>query len=889
MYNKASKTACCVGLVLGVAQVGVQASETLPSSSVGEVLVREAAPEFRQFDKVEITGSALRRPAESRALPVEIITREDIRKSGLRSTTELIQRLPYMGNMMEAGQYLASNGGFSNAAIHGMPNGTLVLVNGSRMAPYGLQNIAGSERTGVDLDTLPISAIDRVEILTDGASSLYGTDALAGVVNIIMSDERQGLSISADKTVPHGGAASTEQFALQAAHGKLQRDGYHLRLELEHSERGNLAGQDRPSLSQGYIPVTINGQTENLTYALTGFYAGTATLYDPAQNRYWNSAWSPALAQGQSCPSGWVDESRYGACLNNPYSGMDLYPSQRRTTLHARGEVQTDAGQTLFADVLWGRNTQQMRSYFAGTLRAVDSSDPVAGPWLQQAGMSSAYVLWRPAIAGPILASDSTTWRTEVGLKGQWQQWDYQATASYTVSQSDWRYTRQLPPGLLGQQGTMPLSDGWFNPASQPQLNAELEGLITSYPVDSGQTSILGAQGRVQREFGLLGGGPIQWAFGSDIRRETSRYINFNQETPQPDFKLHRHDAAVYTELRTPWRPGFETTASVRADRYDQFNTVNAKLSGLWCPAQGWMLRSAVGTGFRAPQTAQLNEQRYLQNYAQTPSSYTCPTSLANALGANCGLNSARIAAYTQGSADLQPETSEQITLGIRREFNHRISLSADAWQVSMRNEIGQAQSIAVLQNPLANPDNFIREPNGDLALYLPLRNLSSSLKRGIDFDLRWRQPTDHGRITLQALVTRYLASWKDDGTGQQSDLGRISTLTYKPTPKYSAQLMLAYNTADWNVGAILRYRSAYTDLQITNLPTFTISAFTTLDLVGQWNFGKQVELRGGLYNVANRLPAQGINSPAVNLPGIDTAYSNLWGRTLRIGATYRF
>lgn len=172
----------------------------------GQVTIRDKAVEFRQFDKVEITGSALRRPSESRALPVEVITREAIRRTGLRQTSELIQSLPYMGNMIEAGQFLASNGGFANAAIHGMPNGTLVLVNGMRIAPYGRQSIAGGERTGVDLDNIPISAIDRIEVLSDGASSLYGTDALAGVVNIIMNEERKGISISADKTRPDGGA-----------------------------------------------------------------------------------------------------------------------------------------------------------------------------------------------------------------------------------------------------------------------------------------------------------------------------------------------------------------------------------------------------------------------------------------------------------------------------------------------------------------------------------------------------------------------------------------------------------------------------------------------------------------------------------------------------------
>ena len=159
----------CAALLAMAAGANTQALAQAEQDA-GQVTIRDTAVEFRQFDTIEITGSALRRAAESRALPVEVITRADIRKTGLTQTSDLIQSLPYMGNMIEAGQFLASNGGFANAAIHGMPNGTLVLVNGMRIAPYGRQWIAGGERTGVDLDNIPVSAIDRIEVLSDGAS-----------------------------------------------------------------------------------------------------------------------------------------------------------------------------------------------------------------------------------------------------------------------------------------------------------------------------------------------------------------------------------------------------------------------------------------------------------------------------------------------------------------------------------------------------------------------------------------------------------------------------------------------------------------------------------------------------------------------------------------------
>lgn len=858
-------------------------------TNLGEIAITVGPVEYRQFDKVEITGSALRRAAESRALPVEVITREDIRKTGLRQTSELIQRLPYMANMVEAGQFLASNGGFANTAIHGMPNGTLVLVNGMRIAPYGRQSIAGGERTGVDLDNIPISAIDRIEVLTDGASSLYGTDALAGVVNIIMNEERKGISISADKTRPDGGVAQTDSVSLQWGKGSLRRDGFHLRAEMEHSERGALRGADRPGLSTGGTTIGSGSAAIPITYTLTDIYTSPATLYTFAP-AVWNSAWSPLLAQGQSCPAGWVTSHAGPYCLGNPYPMLDYYPSQRRTALHLRGDLMTAGGSQLYADLLWGTNTQQARTVFDGTERRVDASNPVAAPWLAQAGMTSgAWLLWRPGIAGPVIENEHTTLRAQVGIRGQWQAWDYQGAASYTQSVADRRYVRQLPLGLLGDNGSLPISEGWFSSAAAQNLNATLERQITAYPLDRGRTSITGVTVSAQRELGEMEGGPVQWALGTDVRRETSVFRNANTPNSQPDFDLHRDAAAAFTELRTPWRDNFESTASVRADRYDQFNTVNGKLSALWRPAPGWQVRAAVGTGFRAPQTAQLNEQRYYFGDSQIPDGYVCPSNIASHLGAQCGSGSRFMPTYTQGSTSLQPETSRQMTLGVRHDINRRVSLSADAWQVAMKNEIGQDTAAGVLLNPQQHADNFIRDANGDLALYLPLRNNASSLKRGIDFDLRWRHPTERGRLSLQAKFTRYLTSWKDAGMGPESDLGRISSLTYKPTPKFNAQVLLAYNEADWNVGAIWHYRSAYIDLELPGLPTVVIPAFSTLDLVAQLNITRALELRAGLYNVANKLPGQGINSPTLYTPGIDTAYTNLWGRTLRMGLTYRF
>ncbi len=853
-----------------------------------QIVVIDKPVEFRQFDKVEITGSALRRTAESQALPVQVVTRDDIRRTGLRSTSEIVQSLSVMSNMVEAGQFFSSSGGFSNAAIHGMPNGTLVLVNGIRLSPYARQSIAGNERTGVDLDNIPVSAIDRIEVLTDGASSLYGTDALAGVVNIIMNAERKGVTISLDNTRPAGGSAQTQTFSFSAAGGTLASTGYHWRAELEHSERGSLFGSDRPSISKGYLPITVSGQNTAITYPLNSIYSSPATLVSPDYSRVWNLAWSPSVAQGQGCPQGWVD-SQYNVCLSNPYPSLSLYPSQNKTALHLRGDALGENGRKYFAELIWGSNKQSAATYFTPTNRFVGPSSQAAAPYLSQAGMSQgALVYWSPSIANPIIDYDHSTWRASAGLTGTNREWSYQAQAHYGQSKSFWGYSRQLPIGLLGLKGSLPVTDGWFNPQTIAQLNAQLEQSVTSYAIDEAKTSVGGVLASSQRELWELDGGHVQIALGAELRRKSSYYKNSNDPMPQPDFNLHRHAAAVFAELRTPWQDNFESTASIRADQYDQFGSVNAKLSALWKFSPGWQMRGSLGSSFRAPQTAQLNDQRYLLTYSQVPISYKCPQAIASSLGATCAQGVGTIATYTQGG-NLQPETSHQLTLGIRRDIGRQASLSADFWRVAMKNEIGQEPAFSVLLAPDAHQANFMRDTDGYLALFTPLRNLASSLKQGVDFDLRWRIPLDNGRLSMQSTLTRYITSWRDDGGGRQSDLGRISSLTFKPTPKYMARTMVAYNSANWSAGAIWSYRSAYADLQQPNIPSINVAAFSTLDLVGQYNPRQNIELRAGLHNVADKMPSTSVNSPTPLVPGIDTGYSNLWGRTLRVGATYRF
>ena len=162
----------------------------------------------QQMQRVEITGSSIKRIDAETALPVQVITRDQIQKSGATNVEQLLQTISSVsssGGITTATASGATTGGISAVSLHGLTSiRTLVLLNGRRIAPYGIGFTGDS--VSVDVNSIPLAAIERVEVLKDGASAVYGSDAIAGVINFILRQEFNGLELSAEYgDTTHGG------------------------------------------------------------------------------------------------------------------------------------------------------------------------------------------------------------------------------------------------------------------------------------------------------------------------------------------------------------------------------------------------------------------------------------------------------------------------------------------------------------------------------------------------------------------------------------------------------------------------------------------------------------------------------------------------------------
>jgi iron complex outermembrane receptor protein len=207
---------------------------------------RKPAPAPTQ--RIEITGSSIRRIQAEGALPLQVITRVELQRQGIVSAEQLINTLTFNSNGLDnlasnsdvvSGQARGNNGSSSANLRNQGANATLILLNGRRVAAHGLNGGV------VDLNQIPMAAVERVEILKDGASSTYGTDAVGGVINFILRSNFTGLRAAATVDVTEQGGGNIYRGSLVGGFGNLDSDGFNVLATLSVTEAKRLAGSER--------------------------------------------------------------------------------------------------------------------------------------------------------------------------------------------------------------------------------------------------------------------------------------------------------------------------------------------------------------------------------------------------------------------------------------------------------------------------------------------------------------------------------------------------------------------------------------------------------------------------------------------------------------------
>ena len=212
-------------------------------------------PPTTSLEKVTVTGSHIPRTESETGLPVQVITREEINRSGVTTVEQLIDRVPGNFNSLTTAQTIGNgtSPGLSTANLRGLGGGsTLVLLNGRRLANYAFDGEA------VDLNSIPLAAIDRVEVLKDGASAIYGTDAIAGVINFILRRDYVGAEVSGELAATQHGGGNSGLVSAAYGFGDPAREGYNVFGVVSFQKQQSLHGSERESTRTSFRPTSAS-------------------------------------------------------------------------------------------------------------------------------------------------------------------------------------------------------------------------------------------------------------------------------------------------------------------------------------------------------------------------------------------------------------------------------------------------------------------------------------------------------------------------------------------------------------------------------------------------------------------------------------------------------
>jgi len=907
-----SDMALAVRLALGVGAV---------AGLMQQVQAQETAVNAVPVPKVEITGSAIRRIESETALPVQVITREEIDKAGVTTASELMARVSANVGGLTDGASINVGGdqrGFNSANLRGIgTSSTLVLLNGRRMANFA----SPGDDTGVDLNNIPAAAIQRVEVLLDGASALYGTDAIGGVINFITRKDFQGLELNGYGSKTQEGGAGKRTASLSAGTGDLGRDGYNVFAVLDVQRTGALNTSQRKFIDDLHIPERLphllSGYTSPANIRLTGAQRdylqeqGFTINGKPITNRTINLS-LPTCAPPANLylpnGTGGVD-----ACTYNYMGDTELYPKSDKVNLLSRGVLQINPDNQLFAEVALSNSKT---NYVGSTARVTAPINYKRIPALAKYDLSSDEASADDDVVGDVTLRmrineagrrtselTSASQRIVVGLTGSANGWDYDVALNHSVNTIKDKDTHGY---VLYDKLLKGIYDGVINPfgPSGAAGVALLDSIQVNDDVRHARGVMDSVDFKVSHALGQLAGGDAALAVGGEVRHERTDFNpsallmsdNINNDSAPEGGRAtsdKRSVQAVYGELLLPFTKQLEAQISARYDHYQVVGGAASPKIGLsYTPDKTMLFRASAGRGFRAPSMSDLYRPTVYSTTATLPDPVYCATVNNNYADCADNWNTRRYS-----NANLKPEHSRQFSLGMVLEPVKNASLSLDYWNIKRTDLISELGDDVILGN-LAKYGNLVhRDADGNID-YIELRkeNRGAQLASGLDLTADYRGATTPiGRFGAHLSGTYVLQSKIQNSVGDDylSNLGRFVTDSVVQRWRHTI-------TFDWDQGPFSAslsntYSSGYED-QNTAINTDDgsvvaknhVKAYTLWDLSGAWQVNKALKLRAGVQNLLNTAPPYS-NQAYYFISGYDPTYTDPRGRRIFATANYAF
>lgn len=866
-----------------------------------------------EIEDVVVTGSLLRNSGDL-ASPVVVLDRAALDRRGLGSVAEVLVDLPqnYAGSATPVVQTTNSDLGASNNVyatgvnLRGLgPASTLTLVNGRRLAG------TGSRAEFADISALPSAAVERVDVLLDGASALYGADAIAGVVNVVMRRRFDGHETRLRASAAEGGAET-----IVASHlmGTSWPTGSAY-LSYEHQTSRTLAATDRPYTADGDLR-PFGGSDRRVFYSAPG----NILAFDAAAGGYVSLyAIRPGAGGTAQGPADFVAGA---ANLQTTSLGVDLLPEVERHSAYARFSQSAGDRIEITGDVRYNHRRNDLATFANAGVFSVGRANPwfvsPTGAASHTIGYSFARDLG-PTRTHAISESAAVTLGVDLGLT---ELWALEAWVTGAEERADTGSTNRVNNRFLNEAlGNLPddpatafraATDGYFNLFGDGSANSRAvldfvgSGYVRVHNRSRATSANLLAQGPVLD----LPGGELKLAVGAQFRDESfeTRGVTFlsaatpiQMRTPERG----RSIAAVFAEARLPVvgpdnaRPGvrsLDISVAARHEEYDDFGTTtNPKVGVIWSPMEDLGVRASWGTSFRAGALPQLFDQ-----------AGASPTFLSRPDGSR-----PLTLFLVGGNPDLRPETSETLTLGLDYRPQGGPSVSFNYFDTRFSDRIARPvneNAAGALTDPaLSSFVTFIDPANdpADLALLqgysglpgfsalYPLTtyaaivdarwvNTGAVRVRGVDLSGRVSRPLGAGVLTLDGSAS-YVLDYDTRSTPTAQERSVVGLIGFPS--RLRGRAGARWSRGDFDLGLHWNHVKGYRDRLGT-----VIDAWNTIDAQLNWSLDEVaapgLRLTLGIENLLDEDP------PFYDGPtgfGFDGGQANLLGRVFSLQLTRRW
>ena len=919
------------GLLLAPASGAVFAQSTAPQDQQSAQSQQPAPSSAKQLQTITVTGSALPRVDTETPSPVTVITAQDIARSGFTNVSDVVRAISADNSgTIPPAFYAGFATGSSGVALRGLTvNSTLVLVDGKRAASYPL--VDDGIRSFVDLQTLPLAAIERIEVLKDGASSIYGSDAIAGVVNIILKPTFQGVEGTAEVGNSQHGGGFHKHASLVAGYGDLNTDHYNAYFSAEWEQDQAIKLKDRsfpfnstnltsiggPDLRIGN-PANFNGSSVGSVAPGGSSPGGTAGLYQPL-GPCTGGTQLETNASGSYC----AQDAAYQYGHAQQYSNKDgLYG---RFTYKFNDTTKAYAAVSYYQSVVHELGTPpQIQTSVPNNTDSIqlppgNPSNPFPGQY--------AYINY---LFGDIPGGtnvDTHNLRAVLDVQGTFGDWNYEASV---VGNHVWMGYENL--GFLSYQPLLnAIANGTYNFVNPSANSAAIRNQIAPPDVAHNHSDMDVFDFTVNRQLFDLPGGPTGFAAGVQFRHEAQLQQQLNpggiyQGLGNTFITGSRNVSGIYTEFDAPLLESLEVDVSGRFDHYPHVgNNFSPKVGLKWKPLDWVALRATYSKGFRAPQFGEGPGSFSAGFVSNSVAGQGAPASFLAAHGnSNYVTVPYALEEGSSGNPNLKPEKSRSFTFGVVVQPVSWFNASIDYYNIRKSNVIVPANPGVALLNyyntgtilPGYTMTFDIPDPAHPNA---PLRPIfvgadyvnGNWLKTtGVDLDMQVHFQFSNGINYISELQGTQIFQWKQDSAGQiQSYVGTQGPFNLSSgagTPRTRGSWA---NTIEWGplsvTGTIYFVSKEYESAQDVTGTTAcfdalgpnggplagncTMSSFTYGNLVGSYKLNDHITLTASVDNVTDRKPPIAPLNYAANFYNPTYDYAGIIGRFWNVGVKVKF